>query len=56
MDRILLGILRILSKSMNFRVAKVYGNNGMFYRDTKSIEPVFTKHFHNRGTVTFTGN
>ena len=39
MDRILLILLdisRIVLKFMNFWVAKMYGNNGMFYGSTKS--------------------
>ena len=30
-----LDIVYVLSKFMNFWVAQVYGNNGMFYGDTK---------------------
>ena len=29
------GYHHILSKFVNFRVAKMYGNNGTLYRDTK---------------------
>ena len=35
MDRILLDIFSILSKFVNFRVAKMNGNNGTYYKDLK---------------------
>ena len=47
MDRILLDIVYILSKFMNFQVAEIYGNNATLYRDNKNIETTVTKHFHN---------
>ena len=30
---------------MNFQVAKMYGNNDMFYGD-KNLETIFVKRFH----------
>ena len=35
MDRIFLDILCVLSNFMNFHVAKMNGNNSMFYGDSK---------------------
>ena len=35
MDRILSDISHMLSKLINTQVAKMYGNNGTFYEDTK---------------------
>ena len=35
MDRILSDIACMISKFMNFWVAKMHGNNGMFYGGTK---------------------
>ena len=47
MVRILSDIIHILSKFMNFWVAKLYVNNGTFYDGTKIyIEVVVMKCFH----------
>ena len=54
---ILLDILRILSKLMNFRVAKMCGNNGMFHRDI--CKNIYRHSSHKalvQLEVTFTGN
>ena len=44
MDRILVDIVCILSKVMNFWVTAMCGNNGMSYED-KDIETVVAKYF-----------
>ena len=44
MDRILLDIVHILQKFMNFLVATMYGNNGTLYRDTKIRKQTNSSH------------